>query len=112
MNIIAIVIIPLAVWRISNMLSDYEQVGPFDILHKIRIRTGMYYDQWSQPMYKSGSFADMMSCVYCNSIWLGIVFTILWLVNQEVTIIVSLPFALSAMAIIIEEWKNSHANKT
>lgn len=105
-----LVVIALAVWRISNLLSDTDQTGPFNILTWIRIKAGMKYDMYSQPTTIPGSFADMLMCVYCNSVWIGLIFTLLYLYNQEVTFFVSLPFALSAVAIIIQEGIN-HASK-
>jgi hypothetical protein len=107
----------LAVWRISNMLADTDQEGLFNSLDWIRHKVGVTYktEPWNGiynvPYGEPGSIAAGVLCVYCNSIWLGILFAILWFVNQKVTIIVSLPFALSAMAILIEEWRTRNANK-
>lgn len=101
--IVAILVIPLAVWRVSNMLSDTSQSGPFGALDWIRHISGVKHDEHSVPYAGKGSIAEMLLCVYCNSIWIGIFFTVAFLVNQIVTIILSLPLALSAVAIFLEE---------
>jgi hypothetical protein len=94
---------PLAVWRLSNMLSDTNQEGLFNSLDWIRSKLGVKYDYYSQPEFKSGSIAAGILCPVCSSIWFGILFTILLICNQEVTFYVSLPFALSAAAMLIQE---------
>lgn len=102
----AFVLISLAVWRIANMLSDIDQSGPWQILDKIRRRAGLKYNENSIPYANPGSLADMLTCIYCNSVWIAIFFYILWNVNQTLTIIVSIPLALSAVAIFLQEWVN------
>jgi len=103
--VVAILVIPLAVWRVCNMLSDTTQSGPFGVLDWLRNILGVKYDELSIPYAKKGSLAEMLLCVYCNSIWVGIFFTVAFLVNQIATIILSLPLALSAVAIFLEEWR-------
>ena len=107
--ILSILTMPLAVWRISNMLADTEQSGPFCMLDWIRIKAGVRYDQFSDPVYKRGSIASGILCIVCSSMWFGILFTILLICNQKVTFFVSLPFALSAVTMLIEEWRTRNA---
>ena len=102
-TILSILTMPLAVWRISNMLADTEQSGPFGMLDWIRMKAGVKYDQFSDPVYKRGSIASGILCLVCSSTWFGILFTILLICNQKVTFFVSLPFALSAMAMFIQQ---------
>ncbi len=102
--LLALFVIPLAVWRVANLLSDTGQSGPFEILSKIRSYFGVKFDEQSQPYAKPGSMGDMLICTYCNSIWIGILFTVGLVLNTELTTIFSLPFALSAIAILIQEW--------
>ena len=102
-ELLGIIIVPLAVWRISNLLADTDQVGPWEILARFRARVGISFDYNSLPTAKPGSFGEMVLCVYCNSLWVGMIFTLGLLINIRVTTIVSLPFALSAIAILIQE---------
>ncbi len=103
MNVLmAVIVMALATWRLANMLADPEQVGPFEILSRIRTLAGMRYDLYSKP-YASTNFAKGMMCVYCNSIWIGGLFLGLFIASSIVAFYVALPFALSAAAIWIEE---------
>jgi hypothetical protein len=95
--------LPLAISRISNMLSDVHQEGLFNSLDWIRHKVGVRFDENSEVVVKPGSIAAGVMCSWCSSIWLGILGTILLICNSEVTFFVSLPFALSTMAIFIEE---------
>jgi hypothetical protein len=101
--ILDLLILPFAVWRISNMLADTEQSGLFNSLDWIRRKAGVKFNPDGTFYAKSGSIGDGLTCVLCNSIWLGILFALLLIVNQEVTFFVSLPFALSALAIFIQK---------
>jgi len=89
------------------MLADEEQEGLFNSLDWIRYKVGVRYDANSVPVIKPGSIASGILCMWCNSIWIGILFTVALLCNQEATVIASLPFALSAITIMIEDWRNN-----
>jgi len=101
------ILIGLAVWRISDMLSDTNQSGLYGTLDWLRSIVGVKYDANSIPFGKYGSIASGILCLLCCSVWLGFLFTILWCINQKLTILVSLPFALSAVAILIEDWRTN-----
>jgi hypothetical protein len=103
--ILSILTMPLAIWRISNMLADTDQSGPLGILNWIRMKVGIKYDYYSEPEFKPGSIAAGILCVQCSSLWFGILFAILLIVNYKVTFFASLPFALSAVAIFMEGWR-------
>lgn len=85
------------------MLADVKQSGPFGILDYLRLKAGLKYDAYSNPLIMPGSFIDGLTCVYCNSIWIGLAFTILLLVSPTIAFYVSLPFALSAVAIFVNK---------
>jgi hypothetical protein len=103
MNYLLLITLPLAVWRISNMLADTEQSGLFNSLDWIRKKAGVKFNPDGTFYAKSGSIGDGLMCVLCSSVWVGILFTILLVCNQKVTFFVSLPFALSALAIFIQK---------
>jgi hypothetical protein len=107
MDIWAFVLISLAVWRVSNMLADTDQSGPFSILDKIRKWVGVTYDEYSNKVVKPGSLADMLTCVYCNSIWVGFIFVLGWIFVQDLTIFVSTMLSFSSIAIFIQEILNA-----
>lgn len=103
LNWFDIVILSLAVWRVSNLLADSDQAGPLNVLHELRFKLGVKYDENSIPYAESGSIGELVICIYCSSIWLGIIAMLCYYWNSKVTIFVSLPLALSALAIIINE---------
>lgn len=44
-------------------------------------------------------FGQMIMCIWCNSFWVGVVFTLAYAWNAEYTIMAALPFAVSAFSI-------------
>lgn len=92
-----LILIALATWRISSLLVHEE--GPFMLLIKMRSLAGVYYDEFSDVQGKN-VVARALLCVWCISFWVALGFTVLYFYG--VAFWVALPFALSAVAIIIE----------
>jgi hypothetical protein len=109
MTLITLIILGLATWRLSNMFvvdGEHEpENGPFDILVKIRLLSGIRYDEWSKP-YGTNTLSKAMTCVWCFSVWVGAGIAIAWTVCPLPTMILCLPFALSAFAIIANRYIN------
>lgn len=82
----------LATWRISHML--VHEVGPLKILTHIRAATGIEHDSEGYPSVWDSN--NVLSCVWCTSFWVGIIFLF---VPRRIAELVS----LSAIACIIEE---------
>lgn len=110
--ILSLITLPLAIWRLSNMFADTDQEGLFNSLDWIRNRSGVTYKdypsygQYNQPYGEPGSIAALMLCLYCSSIWFGVIFSIMLFCSTKLTFFVSLPFALSSMTIFIGDWRN------
>ena len=98
--IVALLVLGLATWRISSLLVSEE--GPFGILVKFRYIIGIRYDELSNPV-GTNVIADLFTCVWCASVWIGLFFAILWFINHDLAFIVSFPFALSSVAVIIDQ---------
>lgn len=92
MTAMQFIIYGLAVWRVSSLLV-HEQ-GPFNVFTKIRELAGIQHDTdgkvWIIP---SNFFAQVLSCVWCVSLWVSFVF-----IFEGISTVL----ALSAMAILIE----------
>lgn len=101
MSIVSLILAALAVWRMSNMLADFDQEGPGRILVKLRYLAGVRYNENSVP-YPKTNLAQGLTCVYCNSVWIGAVFGLMLYSVPEFTLWFSLPLAFSAVAIILE----------
>lgn len=89
-----LVVFGLATWRISSLIVDED--GPFLLFAKLRHAIGVRYDEYSYPVGKNW-VADQMTCIWCMSVPVGIVWTILALV-WDGSFWVAVPFALSAVA--------------
>ena len=88
----------LATWRVSSLLVDEN--GPFDIFAELRYRVGVRFDKQSQP-YGKNEFAKVFTCIWCMSIWIGIMLTIGFALIPTITYWICLPLALSAGAIYV-----------
>ena len=97
-----LLILILANWRIASLLTNEDEHGPYEILDKARWFVGIVYDTEGFP-YATNEIAKLFMCVWCISIWIGIIQAImLWLIPDYTTWLF-MPFAFSAGAIIIEE---------
>ena len=96
-----LLIAALATWRLSSLFVNQREQGPGKLLHKIRDWAGVYeLGDNDEPIT---SFGKLFSCVWCMSVWVGtalavIVITPCW--------VLTIPFALSAIAVTIQEWVN------
>ena len=62
MEIFYFVLLSLAVWRITHLLSKED--GPFDIIFLLRKKAG------------NGFFGSLLDCFYCVSVWVALPFGI------------------------------------
>lgn len=98
------IILGLATWRLSSLLVDED--GPFDIFARLRALLGVRYNK-SNDAYSFNQVGTALTCVWCTSIWVAIMLTISYSFYSKETLIVCLPFALSAVAIAIEKGINN-----
>lgn len=91
----------LAIWRITRLLGDPGESGPWHLMDRIRLKIGIRYDEYSN-LVGTNEFAKGVICVKCLSIWLGVLFAVLYAVSPTAAFVVSLPLALSAGAVIVE----------
>lgn len=99
MNILDFVIISLATCRVGSLLA--REPGPYDILDRLRYFVGVRYDELNKP-HGTNVVSKMMLCMYCNTIWIGLVFTVLYLAFDKTFVYVCLPLSLSAAALIVD----------
>ena len=98
-------ILSLAVYRISALFV-YDD-GPFDLFQRLRLKVGiLYYDSGEiiEESYKG--WAKLFSCIWCMSVWLGFFLALCYFFYPLYTTSLSMPFALSAMAMIVERFVN------
>ncbi len=100
MNGLEFIVIGFATWRIASMIA--VETGPAGVFEWFRDKVGIEYDERSIPV-ATNFIGEGLMCVWCNSVWIGLAFTGLWYWQKAIALILSLPFALSALAIIVEE---------
>ena len=100
MNLVNFIIFGLATWRVSNLLVN--EAGPFDVFTKIRERAGIEHVDGVPTIVPDKFFAQLLSCVWCTSIWVGAGWLIAWLVMPEAASAFAALFAFSAVAILVE----------
>lgn len=89
-----LIVITLAVWRICFMLANE------DLFKWFRELVGVRADPDGQ-VYGLNWFAKQVTCVWCTSIPIGLLFVVAYLLWPRQTFLVSLPFAISAGAIMV-----------
>jgi hypothetical protein len=101
MQIIIFLTFILATWRVAHLLAHED--GPLAILVTLRYGLGVRYTP-APPYEKYGTsiWSKAIICVWCNSVWIGLIYTIMYIIWQPLWLI-ALPFALSAGAIFLEE---------
>lgn len=109
MHWLAFLVISLAVWRIANMLVNED--GPALIFDKLRHKAGIV--RGLDPILGTpityaenpeSVLATVLLCVWCLSVWVGLLFFAVCLVSPSVASVLALPFAFSAVACLIDLW--------
>lgn len=93
MDLLSALSIGLATWRLSHMMLREE--GPWRLFVHWRERWGVEHDEDFNPV--SWPDGSVLACLWCFSVWVGAALAIL-------PVWVSVPFALSAFAIMVEKW--------
>jgi len=88
-----------------------EEDGPYSILANFRHLVGERYNEdsfqyiepkgpkWYQRLLYE--FAEQLTCLWCCTIWVAILWTLAWFLWPCTTFYVSVPFALSTVAVYI-----------
>lgn len=99
MNAVTLVIGGLITWRVSHML--VKEAGP--LMSFARLRAFLASNQ-----KRSGGLFDLISCVYCTSMYIGLV-AALW-VSGDVFHKIGYALAFSAIATLIEALSANFTN--
>lgn len=102
---IDIVLLSLAVWRVARMVTT--EAGPRDVFGALRHSLGVHpeeidnYGDFIPYRETPGSLADWISCTWCFSVITAAVIGWLYLFWPREVLVVTMPFWLSAGAIIV-----------
>ena len=88
----------LAAWRLASLVANED--GPWVMFKRFRQRA----EQWCQQyrFCRELGLYELVTCEWCNSIWIGVGLTALYLWIGETIFYLALPFALSTVTIIIK----------
>jgi hypothetical protein len=98
-----ILVLGLATWRVTKLVID--EGGPWDAFAKIRHAVGVRFpeDPREEPFGKN-VVARALICSWCTSVWIGIAWTAALLIDHDIAIIAAVPFALSSLAIVVDDY--------
>jgi hypothetical protein len=103
MTALDLAIAGLALWRVSALMA-YEQ-GPWQIFMRLRRRAGVEMYDSGEPTIspQEGYLAQLLSCIWCLSMMLAIPYAAVYMLLPAQVRVASLPFAISALAILVEK---------
>jgi hypothetical protein len=88
----------LAAWRLASLIANEE--GPWMVFKRLRERAEQWCNRYK--FCRELGLYELVTCEWCNSIWIGVGLTLLYLWIGETILYLSLPLALSTVAIIIK----------
>lgn len=102
MGIANLLVLALAVWRVSSLLVN--ECGPGHVFARLRLRAGIQpvTDGCAPHHWPETFMAELLSCVWCVSVYVGLAAAVAYYLAPVVTVWLCLPLALSAGAILAE----------
>ena len=88
----------LAAWRLASLLANED--GPWMIFKRLRQRS----EQWCKRyrFCRELGLHELITCEWCNSVWIGVGLTVLYLWIGDTILYIALPLAISTVAIVIK----------
>jgi hypothetical protein len=88
----------LAAWRLASLVANED--GPWYMFKRLR----QLAEQWCNKyrFCRELGLHELVSCEWCNSIWIGVIITALYLWLGNTILYIALPLALSTVAIVIK----------
>lgn len=102
MTVFTLVVAALALWRVCSLFQ--KEAGPLNVFYRFRELIGIHHDD-------NGDIAEiedkwlpkLFSCMWCLSMFLALFYAPLVWFFPTIVVPISIPFALSAIAIGFEE---------
>lgn len=95
MNPLTFIIISLAVWKLSCCIT-FES-GPLDVFARLRAHL-------ARSQKHAGGFFDMVSCIRCVSVWIGLAGALF--VSDSFLNVIGYTFAFSGVTMLLERLTN------
>jgi hypothetical protein len=98
MTLSTFIYLSLAAWRLASLVANED--GPWMMFKRFRTRA----EQWCMkyPFCRDLNLYDLLACEWCNSVWIGAVLTVLYLLVNDTILYIALPFAFSTVTIVIK----------
>jgi hypothetical protein len=88
----------LAAWRLASLVANED--GPWQIFKRLRQHAEIWCNKYR--FCRELGLYELVTCEWCNSVWIGAGLTILYLWVGETILYLILPLALSTVTIIIK----------
>jgi len=103
MTLTYLLVFILATWRISSLITSED--GPFLCFRHLREMVGIRHDDQGKVMeIPETFFGELLTCVWCSSMWLATAWVLFWLALPQTSFFCALPFAISTGAIIVNRF--------
>ena len=102
MDMIEILMLGLACWRLSSLFVNEK--GPFDMFVRIRKMAGIEHTQDGIPFgWPNTFFGKLLECMWCFSVWVSAMLILAYIFLPKITMYFALWLALSTIAIVIND---------
>ena len=105
-NLVDFIVIAFATYRLSVMFVHEWENGPKNILTRFRIWAGWVDPAFGEAYPEEGSLAEGLMCYFCNSIWIGTAFAIIYACLLAAGLpawLFFLPLAASGASVLVAE---------
>ena len=102
MTLVDVLVLALATWRLTSLLLNER--GPWALLARLRALGGVEHDRDGEPVsWPATEVGTLLGCHWCSSVWVGLGLAGLYLLAPGLALVLSLPLALSAAVILVQE---------
>ena len=101
-NWLDIILLGLATWRISSIIANED--GPYEVFSRFRVWAGEYWNYTTNAREATTPWGKGIICLFCTSVWIGILLSILYIIDIRISIYISIPFALSSIAVVVNKF--------
>lgn len=88
----------LAAWRLASLIANED--GPWMIFKRLRAVAERWCNNYR--FCRELGLHELVTCEWCNSVWIGVILTALYLWLGEAILYGAIPLALSTVVIIIK----------
>lgn len=108
-SLVDLLIIFFAVYRASIMLHHDGELGPNQLLYRLKIKLGVAESSNGDLYGMPGTLQEALLCYFCNSPWIGLIvavtYVLLVLGNlQVVAMLLYLPLAASGFTVLVSRY--------